>query len=223
MSAEYTKPSEIERASFAIIRQELDMRGVILPPEHRPVVERVIHTTADFDYAENLTFTEDAVSAGIAALRRGVDIITDTNMARAGISAPGLARLGGTVFCYMADPDIARDARETETTRATASMRYAAVKHPGAIFAVGNAPTALLELERQMEAGFRPALIAAAPVGFVNVVEAKERILACCASYGVPAIVARGRKGGSGVACAVMNALIYAAADMQDPARRGWN
>ena len=223
MSAEYTKPSEIERASFAIIRQELDMRGVILPPEHRPVVERVIHTTADFDYAENLTFTEDAVSAGIAALRRGVDIITDTNMARAGISAPGMARLGGEVHCYMADPAIARDARTADTTRAAASMRYAAAKHPCAIFAVGNAPTALMELVTQMEDGFRPALVAAVPVGFVNVAEAKERILAACITCGVPAIVARGRKGGSGVACAVMNALIYAAADMQDPARRGWN
>ena len=223
MSAEYRKPSEIERASLAIIREELDRRGVVLPREQRPVVERVIHTTADFDYAENLTFTEGAVAAGIAALGAGADIVTDTNMALAGVSKPGLARLGGAAYCYMADPAMARDARETGTTRAAASVRYAAQKHPGAVFAVGNAPTALLELERQMEDGFRPALIVGVPVGFVNVVEAKECILACCTALGVPAIVARGRKGGSGVAAAILNALVYAAADMQDPASRGWN
>ena len=223
MSVQYTRPSEIERASLSIIREELQKTGAALPPEHRPVVERVIHTTADFDYAENLVFTENAAAAGIAALGKGADIVTDTNMAQAGVSVTGLSRLGGAVYCYMADPEIARLAREDGTTRAAASVRFAVQAHPGAVFAVGNAPTALLELERQMEAGFRPALIVGVPVGFVNVVEAKERILDCCARCGVPAIVARGRKGGSNVAAAILNALIYAAADMQDPAQRGWN
>ena len=223
MSVEYSRPSEIERASLAIIREELARRGIVLSPEHRPVVERVIHTTADFDYAENLVFTENAISTGIAALRGGADIVTDTNMARAGVSKPGLSRLGGEVYCYMAEPEIARIARETGTTRAVAAMRHAAGEHPFAVFAAGNAPTALLELERQMDAGLRPALIVGAPVGFVNVVEAKERILACCLRCGVPAIVAAGRKGGSNVAAAILNALIYAAADLQDPAKRGWN
>jgi precorrin-8X/cobalt-precorrin-8 methylmutase len=223
MSVQYTRPSEIERASLAIIREELRKAGAALPPEHRPVVERVIHATADFDYAENLVFTENAAAAGIAALGKGADIVTDTNMARAGVSATGLSRLGGEVYCYMADPEIVRIAREDGSTRAAASVRYAARAHPGAVFAVGNAPTALLELERQLENGFRPALIVGVPVGFVNVVEAKERILDCCRALGVPAIVARGRKRGSNVAAAILNALIYAAADMQDPAQRGWN
>ena len=223
MSVQYTRPSEIERASFSIIREELAREGVVLLPENRPVVERVIHTTADFDFARNLVFTENAVAAGIAVLRDGADIVTDTNMARAGVSRNGLSRLGGSVHCYMADPAIVRTARETDSTRAAASVRYAAEAHPGAVFAVGNAPTALLELERQMENGLRPAMIVGVPVGFVNVVDAKERILACCARCGVPAIVARGRKGGSNVAAAILNALIYAAADMLDPAQRGWN
>ena len=218
MSVQYTRPSEIERASFSIIREELAREGVVLLPENRPVVERVIHTTADFDFARNLVFTENAVAAGIAVLRDGADIVTDTNMAQ----RPA-AKCSREACKPPSDPAMARDARETGTTRAAASVRYAAQKHPGAVFAVGNAPTALLELERQMENGLRPAMIVGVPVGFVNVVDAKERILACCSRCGVPAIVARGRKGGSNVAAAILNALIYAAADMLDPAQRGWN
>ena len=223
MSVEHIRPSEIERASMAVIRRELERLGAVPPPENAPVVERVIHTTADFDYAENLVFTEGAAAAGIAALRAGTDVVTDTNMARAGVSKTGLARLGGQVFCYMAEPEIARAAKEKGITRAAAAAAYAAERNPRAIFAVGNAPTALLTLERELEAGLRPALIVAVPVGFVNVVEAKERILACCRRLEVPAIAAMGRKGGSNVAAAVCNALIYAAADMLDPAGRGWN
>ncbi len=236
MSIEHTRPSEIERTSLSIIRKELDQLGISIPREYRPVVERVIHTTADFDYAKNLVFTgstdlkehthaaeENAVALGIQALLGGASIVTDTNMAKAGISKPGLSRLGGSVCCYMADPEIAQKAKEEGTTRAVASIRHAAAVNPGAIFAVGNAPTALLELEVQIEKGFRPALIIGVPVGFVNVVEAKERILDCCGRHGIPAIVARGRKGGSNVAAAICNALIYAAADMTDPEKRGWN
>ena len=223
MSIEFTKPSEIERTSLSIIRRELSEMGIVVPEERQAVVLRVIHATADFEYAGSLSFSEHAVRNGIAALAGGADIVTDTNMAKAGISKAGLSKLGGEVFCYMADPEVAEAAREAGTTRAVASIRHAVKMNPGSIFAVGNAPTALLELEAQMEKGFRPALIIGVPVGFVNVVEAKERILACSKRFGVPAIVARGRKGGSTVAAAIANALIYSAADMLDPVRRGWN
>ncbi|MCR5295280.1 MAG: precorrin-8X methylmutase [Lachnospiraceae bacterium] len=223
MSTAHMRPSEIERTSLSIISRELDGMGIVLPEEQKPLVLRVIHATADFDYASNLVFTENAVRKGIAALAGGADIVTDTNMAKAGISKNGLAGLGGGVFCYMADPEIAERARLEETTRAAVSMRHAVKKNPGAVFAVGNAPTALLELERQLETGFRPALIIGVPVGFVNVLEAKERIISACERFRVPAIVARGRKGGSSVAAAIANALIYSAADMLEPERRGWN
>lgn len=218
----HTKPADIERTSMDIIAQELAQRGITLPPDRAPVVKRVIHTTADFDYAENLVFTENAALLGAQALRQGTPIVTDTNMARAGISKPGLEKLGSQVTCYMADPAIARRAKEAGTTRAVAAMAQAAQDCPGAILAVGNAPTALFEIARQMEAGLRPALVIAVPVGFVNVVEAKEEILTLCRRLSVPAIVARGRKGGSNVAAAICNALIYQAADMLDPGKRGW-
>ncbi len=194
------KPSEIERSSMGIIETELEERGIALPPEHEAVVKRVIHTTADFDYAD----------------------ITDTNMAKAGVSKPALSKLGGEVFCYMADPDVAAAAKEAGTTRAVMAMRRAAELHPDAVYAVGNAPTALLQLSELIRGGFRPALIIGVPVGFVNVVESKEELLATCEEFGVPAIVALGRKGGSNVAAAICNALLYAAADLQDPEDRNW-
>ena len=197
--------------------------GLTPPPETEAVVKRVIHTTADFDYARNLRFTPGAVAAGIAALQAGTPIITDTNMARSGISQTALTRLGSTALCYMADPEVAKLAAETGTTRAVASMHRAAQEHPGAILAVGNAPTALLAIAEQIEAGLQPALVIGVPVGFVNVVESKETLLAACEAHGVPAIVALGRKGGSTVAAAVCNALVYSAAQMLDPAARGWN
>ena len=156
------------------------------------------------------------------ALRAGTPIITDTNMALAGITKPGLARLGGTALCYMADPEVAALAKAGGTTRAVASMQRAAQEHPGAVLAVGNAPTALLTIADQIEAGLRPALVIGVPVGFVNVVESKERLFATCEAFGVPAIVAMGRKGGSNVAAAICNALLYSAAEMLDPAARGW-
>ena len=216
-------PADIERTSLSIITQELAALGLTPPPETEAVVKRVIHTTADFDYARNLRFTPGAVAAGIAALQAGTPIITDTNMARSGISQTALTRLGSTALCYMADPEVAKLAAETGTTRAVASMHRAAQEHPGAILAVGNAPTALLAIAEQIEAGLRPALVIAVPVGFVNVVESKETLLAACEAHGVPAIVALGRKGGSTVAAAVCNALVYSAAQMLDPAARGWN
>ena len=216
-------PADIERTSLSIITQELAALGLTPPPETEAVVKRVIHATADFDYARNLRFTPGAVAAGIAALQAGTPIITDTNMARSGISQTALTRLGSTALCYMADPEVAKLAAETGTTRAVASMHRAAQEHPGAILAVGNAPTALLAIAEQIEAGLRPALVIGVPVGFVNVVESKETLLAACEAHGVPAIVALGRKGGSTVAAAVCNALVYSAAQMLDPAARGWN
>ena len=222
MTPQHHLPADIERTSMGIITAELDAMGLTPPPETAPVVKRVIHTTADFDYARNLRFTPGAVAAGVAALQAGTPIVTDTNMALAGITKPGLAKLGGLALCYMSDPDIAARAKETGTTRAVASMHKAAEEHPGAVLAVGNAPTALLTIAEEIEAGLRPALVIGVPVGFVNVVESKERLFAVCEAHGVPAIVAMGRKGGSNVAAAICNALLYSAAEMLDPSARGW-
>lgn len=205
-----------------IIAAELAQRGIVLPPEIAPVVKRVIHTTADFDYAGTLAFTPQAVQRGILALTGGQTIITDTNMAKAGVSKPGLERLKGRVECFMADPDVAETAKRSGTTRAAAAMDKAAALYPGAVLAIGNAPTALFRIAERMEEGLRPALVIGVPVGFVNVVEAKEQILDLCRRLDVPAIVALGRKGGSNVAAAICNALIYMAADLLDPAKRGW-
>lgn len=219
----HERPADIERTSMAIITQELADLGIELPPDEAPVIKRVIHTSADFDYAKNLVFTPNAVRLATDALRRGgKTIITDTNMAKAGVSRVGLEKLGGQVLCFMADPDIAQRAKDQGSTRAVAAMQKAAQAYPGAILAVGNAPTALFEIVRQMERGLRPALVIGVPVGFVNVVEAKEAVLAACRTYDVPAIVALGRKGGSNVAAAICNALAYGAGDLLDPTARGW-
>ena len=208
MTPQHHLPADIERTSFHIITEELEMMGLTPPPEHEAVVKRVIHTTADFDYARNLHFTPRAVEQAVKALHAGAVIVTDTNMALA--------------CCYMADPEVAAAAKEAGTTRAVAAMKKAAQEHPGAILAVGNAPTALLTIAEQIESGLRPALVIGVPVGFVNVVESKERLFAVCEKHDVPAIVAMGRKGGSNVAAAICNALIYSAAEMLDPTARGW-
>ena len=206
MTPQHHLPADIERTSLSIITAELAELGLTPLPETAAVVKRVIHTTADFDYARNLRFTPGAVAAGVKALRAGTPIITDTNMALAGISKPALAKLGCKAVCYMADPDVAAAARAAGTTRAVASMDKACGIEGPLIVAVGNAPTALLRLAELMDAGkIAPALVVGVPVGFVNVVEAKEELLA----RRVPAIVARGRKGGSTVAAAIMNALLY--------------
>ena len=223
MTREHILPADIERTSMAIITKELEERGIVIPEERAAVVRRVIHTTADFDYAENLHFTEGAVSRTAARLAEGgTVIITDTNMALSGVSKPSLKKLQAEAFCFMADQEIERRAKEQGCTRAAASMAYGAARYPEAVFAVGNAPTALLKLEELIEEGLRPSLIIGVPVGFVNVVESKERIFAVCEKYGIPAIVAFGRKGGSNVAAAITNALLYTAADTLDPSRRGW-
>lgn len=201
---EIVKPTEIEKRSFEIITEIL---GNNQPdPETAPVVKRVIHTTADFDYRENLVFSEHAVQKGIEALRQGCHIVTDTHMAMSGINKTVLGRLGGEVHCFMSDPDVAEEAKSRGVTRAAVSMERAAKLDKPCIFAIGNAPTALIALKDLMDAGkVKPALIIGVPVGFVNVVESKERILGC----DVPYIVARGRKGGSNVAAAICNALLY--------------
>ena len=222
MTLQHHLPADIERTSLAIITEELSRMGLTLPEDTAPVVKRVIHTTADFDYAQNLRFTPGAVAAGIAVLRSGTPIVTDTTMALAGISKPGLAKLGTTALCYVADPEVAAAAKQQGTTRAVAAVHKAAAAYPGAVLAVGNAPTALLTIADQIQAGLHPALVIGVPVGFVNVVESKERLFAVCQEHGVPAIVAMGRKGGSTVAAAICNALVYSAAEMLDPKARGW-
>lgn len=198
------KPMDIEKCSFEIITRELGDR--FLDPENELVVKRVIHTTADFDYVENLRFSAHAVGKGIAALRGGCDIVTDTQMARSGINKTILAQLGGEVHCFMSDPDVAAEAKDRGVTRAMVSMERAANLEKPCIFAIGNAPTALIALKELIDAGrVSPALVIGVPVGFVNVVESKELIM----TADVPYIVARGRKGGSNVAAAICNAMLY--------------
>lgn len=201
---DYIKPMDIEKQSFAIITQLLG--NTKLDPEQEAVIKRVIHTTADFDYVQNLIFSEHAVEKGIAALKEGCDIVTDTQMAKAGINKNILGKLGGQVHCFMSDPDVAQEAKARGVTRAIVSMERAASVPKPCIFAIGNAPTALVSLQEQILAGtLQPALIIGVPVGFVNVVESKELIL----SLDVPYIVAQGRKGGSNVAAAICNAMLY--------------
>lgn len=201
-------PTEIEKRSFEIITEELKRRGEEdkILPENELVVKRVIHTTADFEYVENLCISQGAVAKGIAAIKNGACIVTDTQMAKSGINKKKLAQFGGEVFCFMSDEDVALKAKQEGTTRATASMEKAASLNKPLIFAVGNAPTALVKLYEMIEEGrIRPELIIGVPVGFVNVVEAKELIL----QTKIPYIVARGRKGGSNVAAAICNAMLY--------------
>ena len=200
----HMKPADIEKRSFAIITEELG--GRTFPESVAEVVKRVIHTSADFDYADNLCFSPDAVEQAKAALEAGATIVTDTNMALAGISKPTLAKLGGKAVCLMADEDVAREAKARGVTRATVSMEHAAKLDGPLIFAIGNAPTALIRLHELIgEGAVRPALVIGVPVGFVNVVESKELFL----GGDTPYIIARGRKGGSNVAAAIVNALLY--------------
>ncbi len=197
-------PGDIEKRSFEIITKELGERE--LDPIQAPVIKRVIHTTADFEYADSLWFSEYAVENIQAAIKEGACIVTDTQMARSGINKKRLAEYGGEVYCFMSDEDVAKEAKERGCTRAMVSMEKAANINKKIIFAVGNAPTALVRLYEMMTAGeISPAGIIGVPVGFVNVVEAKELIM----KTDIPMIVARGRKGGSNVAAAICNALLY--------------
>jgi len=203
MKFEQVTPAEIERRSFEIIESELPHP---LDPQLAPIIKRVIHTTADFSYADSLCFSPDALGSALAALSEGACIVTDTNMAKAGVNKPALARHGGEAFCFIADEDVRLAAKEQGTTRAAVSMEKACSLGRPLIFAIGNAPTALVRLHELIGAGrVKPRLIIGVPVGFVNVVQAKELIM----TDPVPYIVARGRKGGSNVAAAICNALLY--------------
>lgn len=207
---EHVLPGDIEKRSMEIIGEELAARGITLDPEQDPVIRRAIHTSADFDYAETLIFSEGAVGKARDLIRAGALIVTDTNMALTGINKKRLAAFGGEVRCYMADEDVAREAKERGITRASVSMEHAAADILASgrktIFAVGNAPTALITLRNMYDEGrFTPDFVIGVPVGFVNVVEAKELIL----ETDIPHIVNRGRKGGSNVAAAIVNALVY--------------
>ena len=207
---EHVLPGDIEKRSFEIIAEELAAAGITLDPEKDPVIRRAIHTSADFDYAKTLVFSPDAVRTARKLIEEGADIVTDTNMALTGINKKRIAGFGGSVRCYMADEDVAREAKERSITRASVSMEHAAedIIKSGrrTIFAIGNAPTALITLRNMYDEGiFTPDFIIGVPVGFVNVVEAKELIL----DTDIPHIVNRGRKGGSNVAAAIVNALIY--------------
>ena len=200
---EQVRPMEIEARSFEIITQEL---GRELPPMEEPIIKRCIHTSADFDYADNLCFSEKAVEQALEAIRNGASIVTDTQMAKAGINKKNLARYGGEVFCFMSDEDVAQKAKEQGITRAVASMEKAAELEKPLIFAIGNAPTALIRLYELIREGkLHPKLVIGVPVGFVNVVQSKELIM----QTDVPYIVARGRKGGSNIAACICNALLY--------------
>lgn len=207
---EHVLPGDIEKRSMEIIGEELAARGITLDPEQDPVIRRAIHTSADFDYAETLMFSEYAVRKARNLIAAGADIVTDTNMALTGINKKRIAAFGGEVRCYMADEDVACEAKERGITRASVSMEHAAADILASgrktVFAVGNAPTALITLRNMYDEGkFTPDFVIGVPVGFVNVVEAKELIL----ETEIPHIVNRGRKGGSNVAAAIVNALVY--------------
>ena len=206
LNIEHVLPEDIEHRSFEIISEELKNRGITLPKETEMVTKRVIHTSADFEYAQTMTYSPNAVAIAKELIQNGADIVTDTNMALAGINKRTLARHGGEAHCFMADEDVARIAKERKVTRATVSMEKAAGIQKPVIFAVGNAPTALIQLYEMIQSGtFKPAFIIGVPVGFVNVEAAKELIL----QTDIPYIVNRGRKGGSNVAAAICNAILY--------------
>jgi precorrin-8X/cobalt-precorrin-8 methylmutase len=200
----FVEPQNIEKRSFEIIQEELgDLK---LDSEKEPIIKRVIHTTADFDYLYNLMFSKDAVKRAKFALKKGATIITDTNMAYSGINKKAAAKYGVEIKCFMSDEDVAKEASERRETRATVSMERALKIKGPVIFAIGNAPTALIKLNELITEGkINPELVIGVPVGFVNVVEAKELIM----KTDIPYIVAKGRKGGSNVAAAIINALLY--------------
>lgn len=196
-------PADIEARSFEIIRSELPHP---VPEDLAPVIIRAIHTSADFEYADSLCFSEGVMDIARKTLKNGATIVTDTNMALAGINRGALEKLGCRKICFMADPEVAAAAKENGFTRAAASVDKAASINGPLIYAVGNAPTALIRLYEKISSGeMKPDLIIGVPVGFVNVIQAKELIM----TAGVPYIVARGRKGGSNVAAAIVNALMY--------------
>lgn len=207
MEIENVLPAEIEKRSFEIITDELQKDGIVLPEKEAPIIKRCIHTSADFDYARNLIFSEDSIEQALEAIRNGASIVADTQMGRSGINKKKLGRYGGQVYCFMSDDDVAERAKQNGTTRAVASMEKACELNEKLIFAIGNAPTALIRLYELIREGkIRPELVIGVPVGFVNVVQSKEMILSL---EHTPYIVAKGRKGGSNIAACICNALLY--------------
>ena len=207
MELEYVLPGDIERRSFEIISNELDSMGIHVREEEKFITMRAIHTSADFEYAHTLRFSEGSIEKAKQLIRDGADIVTDTNMALSGISRKTLQKFGGKLHCFMADEDVALLAKEHNVTRAYVSMQKAAktIQKP-VIFAIGNAPTALVSLHDMIADGlYRPGFVIGVPVGFVNVVRSKELIV----EDGVDCIVNLGRKGGSNIAAAICNALLY--------------
>lgn len=203
MNPEYVKPKDIEHRSFEIIESELPHS---VPDDIKPIVLRVIHTTADFDYVDNLVFSDNVLEIAVNAIHSGALFVTDTNMAKAGINKPALNRFCCSAECFMSDEDVAKESLDRGTTRAVVSVEKAAKLNRPVIYAVGNAPTALMKIcEMHKYNQFNPVMVIGAPVGFVNVVQSKEMLLAS----GIPYIAALGRKGGSTVAAAIINALLY--------------
>lgn len=203
---EYLSPWEIERRSFEIIEEELKRMDICIPKEQESITKRVIHTTADFEYAGTMCYSENAVEIAKNLILNGADVVTDTNMALSGINRRNLNKFKGEVHCFMADKRVAELAEMRNTTRASVSMEFASQIEKPVIIAVGNAPTALLSILELMEKkDWKPAFVVGVPVGFVNVEAAKEMIM----EAGIPYIVNRGRKGGSNVAAAIINALLY--------------
>ena len=203
LKIENIAPMDIEKESFATITRELGDK--VLDPAQEPIIKRVIHTTADFEYADTMYFSENAVELAKEAIRGGALIVTDTQMAYSGINKKSAAKFGCEVKCFMSDEDVAAEAKKQGVTRARISMDKGASFGDNVIFAIGNAPTALIRLRELIDEGYRPKLIIGVPVGFVNVVVSKELIM----ETGIPCIIARGRKGGSNVAACIVNALLY--------------
>ncbi len=203
---EFVIPGEIEKWSFQIITEELKKREIELDKDTEDITKRVIHTSADFDYATTMRYSKDAVKVARELIKNGADIVTDTNMAKAGVNKKKLREYGGNIHCFMADEKVAREAAKRGVTRATVSMEYAAKIDKPVIFAIGNAPTALISLYEMYEKKiYTPAFVIGVPVGFVNVVAAKELFL----NSDIPFIINEGRKGGSNISAAICNALIY--------------
>lgn len=201
----FVKPNEIEKRSFEIIQNELG--DIQLDKEKEPIIKRVIHTTADFTYVKNLCFSENAIKKAKEAIKNKAVIVTDTKMACCGINKNAADKNGVDIRCFISDEDVIKEALEREETRAVISMEKASKIKDPVIVVIGNAPTALIKLYELIESGiFKPELIIGVPVGFVNVVEAKELITSLS---NVEYIVARGRRGGSNVAAAICNAILY--------------
>lgn len=216
----HVRPEETEKESFAIITRELHLQKIRIPYEHAPVILRCIHTSADFEYAQNLRFSKNAVALAHEAILAGPKIVTDTRLGLSGINKTALKACGGEIFCCMDDQEVAAEARLRGVTRAAVCMEHACEEELQGqgqesprpyIYAVGNAPTALLALDALLNEkdSFRPALVIAAPVGFVNVVYAKQTIQDTLDRLRIPYILAAGRKGGSNISAAIVNALLY--------------